>query len=392
MYKICVVTATRAEYGLLRPLLFRLKKNTDVELQLVVTGAHLSEKFGGTYKEIEADGFEEYSKIFIHLDDDSKTGMAVSTGVATEKFAKLFGKIFPDMVIILGDRYEMLGVATAAHLIGIPIAHMCGGDVTEGAVDDAIRHCITKLSYLHFPGCEESANRIIQMGESPDRVFNVGEPGIENCLNLQLLSPHELAEALGFNGVLHDFCVVTFHPVTMEDNTAEQQLYELISAMDSFPGMSYIVTKANADAGGRTINNIWDFEAKKRENWLLVNSLGILKYLSAVKYSKMVIGNSSSGLVEVPAFGIPTVNIGDRQKGRIIADSVICCEPMAEQIEEAMKKALSADFRERAKHVVCPFGDGHTSELVEKHILDFCKNKSQTMEKKFYEILFSERM
>lgn len=389
MYKICVVTATRAEYGLLRPLLFRLKKNTDVELQLVVTGSHLSEKFGGTYKEIEADGFEEYSKIFIPLDDDSKIGMAVATGAATEKFAELFGKIYPDMVVILGDRYEMLGVATAAHLLGIPIAHLSGGDVTEGAVDDAIRHCITKMSYLHFPGCEESAKRIIQMGESPDRVFNVGEPGVENCLNLHLLSLNELAAALGFNGVLHDFCMVTFHPVTMEDNTAKQQLHELIAAMDSFPDMAYIVTMANADAGGRAINRLWTEAAKSRDNWLVVSSLGVLRYFSAMRYAKAVIGNSSSGIVEAPSMGIPTVNIGDRQKGRMTAESVISCSHRYDDIINSLNIVFSNDFQEKAKHVYSPFGDGNTSELIEKHILDYLSNNHRTLEKHFYDIDFS---
>ena len=186
MNKICVITATRAEYGLLRPLLFRLKQSNEVDLQLVVTGTHLHEKFGNTQTEISKDGFSHYHVVHLPLDSDSKEAMAVATGIATKKFAALFSAVVPDLVVVLGDRFEMLGVATAAHLMGIPIAHICGGDVTEGAVDDAIRHCITKLSFLHFPGCEESAKRIIQMGENPNRVFNVGEPGIENCLNLKL--------------------------------------------------------------------------------------------------------------------------------------------------------------------------------------------------------------
>lgn len=389
MYKICVVTATRAEYGLLRPLLFRLKKNTDVELQLVVTGSHLSEKFGGTYKEIEADGFEEYSKIFIPLDDDSKIGMAVATGAATEKFAELFGKIYPDMVVILGDRYEMLGVATAAHLLGIPIAHLSGGDVTESAIDDAVRHCITKFSQLHFPGCEQSRMRIIQMGEQPETVFNVGEPGVENALNMQLLDRKELSDFVSFEGIMHDYSIVTFHPVTMEDNTETQQVSELIRAIDHFPDMNYVITMANADAGGRAINEIWQKEKKRHSNWLVVSSLGVLRYLSAVKYAKAVIGNSSSGIVEAPSLGVPTVNIGDRQKGRMTAESVISCSHRYDDIINSLNIVFSNDFQEKAKHVYSPFGDGNTSELIEKHILDYLSNNHRTLEKHFYDIDFS---
>ena len=385
MYKVCVVTATRAEYGLLRPLLFKLNCNPEVELCLIVTGTHLSEKYGNTQKEIEEDGFQDFVKVEIPLDDDSKKGMGITTGVVTEKFSEVFSRIIPNIVVILGDRYEMLGVATAAHLVGVPIAHMCGGDVTEGAVDDAIRHCITKLSYLHFPGCEESARRIIQMGENPDRVFNVGEPGIENCLNMNLIKRDELAKQLNFDRINGDFCVVTFHPVTMEDNTAEEQVYELIKAMDHFSQMSYIITKANADAGGRIINEIWDREALKREQWLVVSSLGMLRYLSAVKNSKLVIGNSSSGLVEVPAFEIPTVNIGDRQKGRTSADSVIDCKPNESAIIEAIERGLSERFRNSIKGIKLPFGDGSTSEKIVNVLMDYLKNGKIKVEKKFYD-------
>lgn len=388
MYKVCVVTATRAEYGLLRPLLIKLKDNSEVELCLVVTGTHLSEKFGNTQKEIEEDGFRDFIRVDIPLNDDSKKGMGIATGVITEKLSEVFTKTSPDIVIILGDRYEMLGVAIAAHLVGVPIAHMCGGDVTEGAVDDAIRHCITKLSYLHFPGCEESAKRIIQMGENPDRVFNVGEPGIENCLNMCLLERDELAKQLNFDKINGDFCVVTFHPVTMEDNTAEEQVYELIKAMDHFSQMSYVITKANADAGGRIINDIWDKEALKRKQWLVVSSLGMLRYLSAVKNSKLVIGNSSSGLVEVPAFKIPTINIGDRQKGRTSAESVINCAPKASAIIEAIEQGLSEGFRMSIKDIKLPFGDGSTSEKIMEVLMDYLKNGKIKPEKKFYEIRY----
>lgn len=323
------------------------------------------------------------------MDDDSKEGMAVSAGVAMTKFARLFTSYKPDIVVVLGDRFEIFAAASAAHLIGIPIAHISGGDTTEGAVDDAIRHCLTKISYLHFPGCEQSAMRIIQMGEQPDRVFNVGEPGVENCLTMKLMSRQELSENIEFKNVLRNYSVVTFHPVTMENNTAVSQLYELIEAMDAQNDMSYIITMANTDAGGRAINDIWIREGKKRSNWMVVKSLGVLRYLSAVKYAKLVIGNSSSGVVEAPSMGTPTVNIGDRQKGRMMAESVICCAPDKLEIFKAMKVALANEFQEKAKHVQSPFGDGTTSKQIVDVILGYLENREETNEKHFYDIVFS---
>ena len=388
-YKVCAITGTRAEYGLLRRLLFKFKDNNKIDLTLVVTGSHLSNSFGNTQDEIIEDGFLDYIKICIPMDDDSKEGMAVSAGVAMTKFARLFTSYKPDIVVVLGDRFEIFAAASAAHLIGIPIAHISGGDTTEGAVDDAIRHCLTKISYLHFPGCEQSAMRIIQMGEQPDRVFNVGEPGVENCLTMKLMSRQELSENIEFKNVLRNYSVVTFHPVTMENNTAVSQLYELIEAMDAQNDMSYIITMANTDAGGRAINDIWIREGKKRSNWMVVKSLGVLRYLSAVKYAKLVIGNSSSGVVEAPSMGTPTVNIGDRQKGRMMAESVICCAPDKLEIFKAMKVALANEFQEKAKHVQSPFGDGTTSKQIVDVILGYLENREETNEKHFYDIVFS---
>ena len=384
--QICVITGTRAEYGLLRELLFKLRKDRRIDLGFVVTGSHLSDTFGKTEDEIIGDGFKDYIKVPIPMDDDSKEGMAYSAGVALQKFAELFKNYKPDLLIVLGDRFEIFAAVSAAHLIGISVAHISGGDVTEGAVDDAIRHCLTKMSYLHFPGCEQSAKRIIQMGEQPDRVFNVGELGVENCLNMKILSRKELSKSIGFDKVLDNYCVVTFHPVTMEADTAESQVYELIGAMDAQQSMSYIITMANADAGGRAINDIWIKEGKKRSNWLIATSLGVLRYLSAVKYARLVIGNSSSGVIEAPSMGTPTINIGDRQKGRVMAESVICCEPDKSCIADAMKKALTYDFQEKAKHIKSPFGNGTTSKLIVDIIIDYLKNKSQTNEKRFYDI------
>ena len=267
MYKVCVVTGTRADYGLLRQLLIKLNNDVNVDLQLVVTGSHLSEKFGNTQQEIQNDGFDDYIKMPIPIEDDSKKGMAISTGVAMQKIVDIFGNICPDILVVLGDRFEILSAVFAAHMMGIPVAHISGGDVTEGAVDDAIRHCITKMSCLHFPGCEQSRRRIIQMGEQPNTVFNVGEPGVENCLNLALMERNELANNLQFEYINGEYSVVTFHPVTMENNTAHQQLQELIGAMDRYPDMAYIVTLANADAGGRLINEMWLREGEKHDNW-----------------------------------------------------------------------------------------------------------------------------
>lgn len=301
-------------------------------------------------------------------------------------FADYFSAHRPDLLVVLGDRYEILAAAIAAHFSGIPIAHISGGDVTEGAVDDAIRHSVTKMSTLHFPGCEQSRQRIIQMGEHPERVFNVGEPGVENCLHTSLLSVEELSESLQFDLTAGPYSVVTFHPVTLEDNTAERQLHELIAAMDAFPAMSYIVTLANADAGGRAINAIWQSEGASRKNWLVVPSLGMRRYLSALKGAEMALGNSSSGIVEAPAMHIPTVNIGDRQKGRMRAESVIDCPPEREAITAAMKKAMTPEFKAIAANTVSPFGDGRTSEKILSELLRFLRGAPHNTKKTFYDL------
>ena len=387
-YKVTAVTGTRADYGLLKHLLVRLKESDRVILDLVVTGAHLSKRFGNTQNEIITDGFNSLSRLSIPIEGDTKKDMALSTGEAITIFAEYFSKTKPELLVVLGDRYEILAATIAAQFCGIPIAHISGGDVTEGAVDDAIRHSITKMSQIHFPGCEQSRKRIIQMGEEPDRVFNVGEPGVENCLKTPLLSREELAESIDFPCVNNNYSVVTFHPVTMEDNTGVEQVCNLIKAMDAIPGMAYIITLANADAGGRAINDIWIREGERRSNWLVVPSLGVMRYLSAVKNAKLVIGNSSSGLIEAPSLGVPTINIGDRQKGRMLADSVICCEPICEDIIRAIEKGLDDDFQTNAKHVSSPFGDGTTSSQIEKHILDFMETGKANNEKHFYDIVF----
>ena len=388
-YTICAVTGTRADYGLLKETLFRLQQNESITLDLMVTGSHLSSAFGNTEEEIREDGFRDYSCIPIPLEDDSKEGMAKATGAAVCAFADYFLNYRPDLLLVLGDRYEILAAAIAAHMQGIPIAHISGGDVTEGAVDDAIRHSVTKLSLLHFPGCEQSRRRIIQMGESPDRVFNVGEPGVENCMKTRILNRESLAKNLDFPSLLGDYAVVTFHPVTMEDNTGGEQVRALIRAMDDIQNLAYIITLANVDAGGRLINQIWQAEGKIHRNWLVISSLGAVRYLSAMKYAQAVIGNSSSGIIEAPTMGIPTVNIGDRQKGRMMCESIISCEPEEAKIRDAILQVLQPAFRQIAQHVISPFGDGHTSEQIEYHLIQYLKENRNTTEKAFYDINFA---
>lgn len=384
--KVCVLTGTRADYGLLRELLFLLNDSDLVDLRLLVTGTHLKKEFGNTHKEIQHDGFEKFDCIAIPLEDDSKLGMVRSTGEAIKVYGEYLNQIEPDLMVILGDRYEAFAAGVACHILGIPIAHISGGDVTEGALDDAFRHCLTKMSYLHFPGCADSTKRIVQMGESPQRVFNVGEPGIENCLKMRLLDRNALAENLGFDIVNHNYAVVTFHPVTLENDTAISEVYEIIKAMDEHSDLYYIVTMANADESGRAINELWRQEGKHHSNWLVVESLGVLRYLSAVKYAKAVIGNSSSGIVEAPSMKTPTVNIGDRQKGRMMSDSVLCCDPICEQISDAISKVITDDFQEVAERGVSPFGDGNTSQKIMEQIIKYLDYSNEKPRKKFFDI------
>lgn len=391
IFEVCVVTGTRAEYGLLKNIISKFNKADNVSLKLVVTGSHLESSFGNTQNEIIEDGFE-YIKLPIPMDDDSKEGMAYSTGVAMMKFSELFREYKPDIMLVLGDRFEIFSATAVAHLVGIPVAHLSGGDVTEGAVDNAIRHCLTQMSYLHFPGCEQSAKRIIQMGEDPARVYNVGEPGVENCLKMPLMTRKELADNLNKEWIMKDYAVVTFHPVTMENNTAEEQVYELIKAMDNCKNMFYIITMANADAGGRCINDIWLREERIHTNWLVVTSLGVVRYLSALKYAKVVIGNSSSGVVEAPTMKVPTVNIGGRQKGRMMAESVICCESKTKEIYESIKMAISEKYHQIAQNVESPFGDGTTSDQVVNIIMNYLDHRQETIEKHFFDIDFEVKL
>ena len=388
MVKICIVTATRAEYGLLRPVINGMLKDPDYDVNIVVTGMHLSPEFGLTYREIETDGVPISKKIDILLSADTPAAVSKSMGLALISFGEYFSENNFDMVLLLGDRYETLAVACAAVNARIPIAHMHGGEITEGAVDDAFRHAITKMSYLHFTSTEAYRKRVIQMGENPDRVFNVGSTGIENIENVDLLSRDELSQELGMN-LSKDYAVVTFHPVTLENYTAEEQINELLEAIDEFSDMSFIITKANADQNGRIINSILEKYAEDHINARVYDSLGMRRYLSALKYASMVIGNSSSGIIEAPSFRIPTVNIGDRQKGRVRADSVIDCKPQKLDIIKAMKEAVKMTESGKLYNVQNPYRGVYktkTSKIIISTIKDFAQNNRIDLKKIFYDL------
>lgn len=379
MKKVAVVTATRAEYGILRPLIFRLKEEQEICLQVIVTGTHLSEKYGNTQVEIEKDGISIFRKIPILEEGNTAYDISCTMANALRNFALYFKEEQPDLVIVLGDRTELLGICAAAMNERIPIAHLHGGEVTEGAVDDCIRHAITKMSYLHFPATEEYRKRIIQLGEEPERVFNVGALGVENILHTPLLSYEEICKQAGIPKD-RDYVVMTFHPVTLEKATARAQTEELLKAIEQQKDWFYLITMANADVGGDIVNQMLQQFAEKKENIKLVPSLGMVRYLSAVKYSRFVLGNSSSGIIEAPSLGIPTVNIGDRQKGRLMADTIISCEPRCEDIVDAMRLA------DRTEHRVSTiYGDGNTSEKIVTIIKDFLFHEKINLKKKFYD-------
>lgn len=384
MKKISILTATRAEYGLLKPLIIALKETKLFDVRLVVTGMHLSPEFGFTYREIEEDGIEIDDKIEILLSADTPSAISKSMGLAMISFADYFERLKPDMLIVLGDRYETLAVAMTAMNQRIPIAHLHGGEKTEGAVDEVIRHAITKLSYLHFTSTEEYRNRVIQLGESPDRVFCVGALGVENIMKEPLMNIAELEESIGFK-LDEPYAVVTFHPVTLENSSSQKQITELLDACKTFKNMKFIFTKANSDADGRIINNEIDKFVINNENSLSVASLGMKRYLSALKYARIVIGNSSSGLIEAPSFGIPTINIGDRQKGRIQSESIVNCEPIKENIVNAINVAMGEEFVSKSKRAKNPYGDGNTSSKIVNTIKAFFENEKIELKKVFYD-------
>ncbi|MDD6573032.1 MAG: UDP-N-acetylglucosamine 2-epimerase [Thermoflexaceae bacterium] len=386
MKKIIIITSTRAEYGLLSPVIKKLKKCSDIEICVAATGTHLSAEYGMTVREIENDGVCVDAKIDILCESDRPSGISKTMANALERFSNYFEESQPDAIMILGDRYEMLAIASAALNARIPIIHIHGGEATEGAADEYIRNAITKLSYLHFASTETYRKRIIQMGEHPDRVHNVGALGVENCLNVDLYSREELTADLQCD--LSRYAVLTFHPVTMENYTAQEQIKTLMEVVSQYSDITFICTKANSDQGGKIINECITEYANTYSNIRLYDSLGMRRYLSAVKYAEFVIGNSSSGIIEVPSFGVATVNIGDRQRGRIQAESIVNCEPRYESIKNAMTQVLRSDFRERISTVVNPYEQAGTSDRIVKITENFLRNNNRDFKKKFYDIDF----
>ncbi len=382
--RISILTATRAEYGLLKPIIAKLKMIEEFDVRIVATGAHLSPEFGLTYKEVERDGFLIDEKIEILLSADTPSSISKSMGLAMIGFADYFEKLNPDLLIVLGDRYETLAVAMAGMNKKVPIAHLYGGETTEGAIDESIRHAITKLSYLHFTSTENYRRRVIQLGEHPDRVFNVGAIGIENILNENLIPKEKLGNELKIN-LTKRYAVVTFHPVTLENESPKTQIESLLDVCKIYKDINFIFTKANADSKGRVINQLIDEYTKVNDNIIAFTSLGMIKYLSALKYCSMVIGNSSSGLLEAPSFGVPTINIGNRQKGRLQASSVINCSPAQEEIKQAIDLALSDSFIKQAKMTVNPYGNGDTSRKVVETVKEYLLNRKIDLKKKFYD-------
>ena len=384
--KVCIVTGTRAEYGLLYWLMKEIESDEDLELQIIVTGMHLSPEFGLTYKEIEKD-FTIDKKIEMLLSSDTSVGISKSMGLAQISFAEAYEELQPDMLVVLGDRYEIFSAVSSAMIARIPIAHLHGGEATEGLIDEPIRHSITKMSHLHFTAAQEYKNRVIQLGEQPNRVFNVGGMGIENIKRLQLLKKQEFEKSINFK-LNKKNILVTFHPVTLENSTAQGQFQELLDAIDTLIDTNIIFTKANSDTDGRMINQMCDeYVAKNSHKSICFTSLGQLRYLSALQFVDAMVGNSSSGLAETPSFKIATVNIGDRQKGRIKATSVIDCEPSSISIQEAFKKLYSKEFKNTLNTTENPYGDGCAS----KKIVEIIKNVDLNgiVKKSFFDIGFS---
>lgn len=382
-----IITATRAEYGLLRPVIQKLIATEHIDAKVVATGMHLSPEFGMTVQEIEDDGISVDRKIEILLSADTPSAISKSMGLAMISFADYFEETKPDAILILGDRYESLAVCSAAMNARIPIFHMHGGEATEGLVDEAVRHAITKMSYLHFASTEQYRKRIIQMGEEPTRVFNVGAIGVENVLNEELLTKRELEESLGFN-LTDKYAVGTFHPVTLENNSAEKQVNELLNALEQKNEYFYLFTKANADTNGRIINSMLEDYEITHSNLKLVDSLGMKRYLSAIKYSSFVIGNSSSGLIEAPSLGVATINIGERQKGRVKGESIVDCKPVTLDIINAIIKVEDEQFQKHIRESINPYGKGETSSQIVYVIEDYLLNEKVNLKKKFYDIEF----
>lgn len=385
--KVCIITTTRAEWGLLSPLAHRIAADRELRFNIVASGAHLSKDFGETYHEIEQEGFSIHKKISILKKGNSRLDIAKTMARTIKKFSRYFLKTKPDLIVILGDRYEIMSVAIAASNLNIPIAHLCGGESTQGANDEYMRHCITKMSYLHFPTTQVYEKRIVQLGENPKRVFNVGSLAVENIYNTTLMNKKELSFFLNIStDFLEKFCLLTYHPVTLENQNPAKQIQLILDTLLNTP-FNIVATKANADCQGNNINQVLEKYAQKYPTKIILKpSLGKLGYLSALKHSLFVIGNSSSGLSEAPILKKPTINIGDRQKGRLISPSVINTSLNKTKIIKAIQQATDTDLLQYLQESSHPFGDGNTSEQITKIIKEFLYNHSIDIKKTFYDL------
>ena len=383
MKKICFVTGSRAEYGLLKNVIKEVNNSNTLQLQLIVTGMHLCPSYGNSYQEIENDGYKIDYKVFSLLNSDTRTSITKSIGLGIIGFSDAYEVLNPDLLVVLGDRYEIFASAIASLPSGIPVAHIHGGEITEGAFDDAIRHSITKISHFHFVAAKEYKNRVIQMGENPKNVFHVGGLGAENVKKTKFLSKKRIKDELNVDLNLPSF-VITFHPVTLEDNTSKNFIKELLYALDSFRDFQLIFTMPNADTDNDIIKQEIDLFVKRNANSTYFTSLGTLKYLSIMSYITMVIGNSSSGLLEAPIFKIPTINLGNRQKGRLRTKSVIDCRTDKKFIKDSINLALSKRFRDSLRSNVSPYEKNGTAKAIIKQIenIDLVKIKK----KKFHDI------
>ncbi len=380
--RIAVFTGTRAEYGLLYWLMKDIEASPRLTLQVIVSGMHLSPEFGETWKQIEADGFCIDAKVEMLLSSDSRVGIVKSMGLGTIGFADALERLKPDALVVLGDRFEALAIVQAAMIMRIPVLHLHGGEITEGAYDDAIRHAITKMASLHFTAAEPYRQRVIQMGEAPERVFNVGAVGLDHLFRSPPMGLDALAASLGFP-LREPYFLVTYHPVTLADEDPETSFGALLDALDAFPDHQVILTYPNADNGGRAIIPLLEACARRQPGRVLaIPSLGFRRYQGALQKAAAVIGNSSSGIIEAPAFHIPTVNIGARQAGRLAAASVLHCSADREAIRQTIQTALSPDFAAVCRQAVNPYGQGNASP----RIMQILENLPDTLTKHFHDL------
>jgi len=382
--KVAVVTGTRAEYGLLYWIIRGINEDPELDLQLIVTGMHLSPEFGLTVEVIENDGFSITERAEMLLSSDSETAIATSMGIGIISFAKAYERLKPDILVVLGDRFEIFSAVAAAVPFRIPIAHIHGGESTEGAFDEQFRHAITKMSHIHFPAAQEYAHRIVQMGEAPEDVFCFGAPGLDNVYKLNLLDRQQLSAELGLP--LDKLCgIMTYHPVTLERSSGSAQIEELLEALGDFPQINWVFTLPNADMESRAIiEGIKRYAQNNPNNTRLFSSLGQLRYLSLLRHAAVMVGNSSSGIIEAPSFELPVVNIGNRQQGRIRAKNVIDVPSyQRDSISSAISSAISADFRNSLKGLNNPYGNGTASAGIVEKIKTV--PLSGLLKKRFYE-------